>query len=94
MRQSAFRVGVPVFALWVCTLPAAPESGIRVAQAAQNLPPARTPRTPAAAQITPAPTTPSGEHARAQSAAQANQAAAQAPTPPQIPIRASARFKV
>jgi hypothetical protein len=93
MRQSAFRIGVSVFALWFCTLPAAPESGIRVAQAAQNLPPARTPRTPAAAQITPAPTTtPSGEHARAQSAAQANQAVAQAPT--QIPIRASARFKV
>jgi invasion protein IalB len=52
----------------------------------QNPPPARTPRTPAP-QITPAPATPSGEHARAQSAAQANQSQAAAPAPPQIPTR-------
>jgi invasion protein IalB len=58
-----------------------------VAQTAQNPPPARTPRTPAAAQITPPPATPSGEHARAQSAAQANPSQAAAPTPPQIPTR-------
>jgi invasion protein IalB len=83
MRQSAFRIGVSVFALWFCTLPAAPASLIRVAQAAQNPPGTRTPRTPAAAP------TPSGEHARAQSVTQENQsqAATPAPTPPQIPTR-------
>lgn len=83
MRQSAFRIALSVFALWFCTLPAAPASGIRVAQAAQSPPAVRTPRTLAA------PATPPGEHARAQNAAQANQgqAAAQAPTPPQIPTR-------
>jgi invasion protein IalB len=81
MRQSAFRIGGSVLALWFCTLPAAPASGIRVAQAAPNPPGARTPRTPAA--------TSSGEHARAQSVTQENQsqAAAPAPTPPQIPTR-------
>jgi invasion protein IalB len=91
MRQCVLRVGLSVFAFWFCTLPAAPAPEIRIAQAAQNPPPARTPRTPAAAQIAPAPATATspGEHARAQSAAQANpsQAAAQAPTPPQVPTR-------
>jgi invasion protein IalB len=89
MRQSAFRIGVSVVALWFCTLPAAAASGIRVAQATQNPPPARASRTPAAAPITPGPATPSGEHAPVQSAAQANQsqAATSAPTPPQVPTR-------
>jgi invasion protein IalB len=86
MSQSVFRVGLSVFALWFCTLPVLAAQGIEIAQAAPNPPPTRTPRTPAAAQIAPAP---SGEHARAQSAAQVNPspAAAQAPTPPQIPTR-------
>ena len=87
MRQSVHRVGLSVFAFWLCTLPAVPAQGLEIAQAAQNPPPARTPRTPAAAQIAPAP---SGEHARGQSAAQANpsQAAAQAPAAgPQVPTR-------
>jgi invasion protein IalB len=69
-----FRIGLSVFAFWLCILP--------VPAGAQNPPPARTPRTPA-------PATPSSEAARAQNAAHATagQAAAQTPTPPQIPTR-------
>jgi invasion protein IalB len=86
MRQSVFRIGLSVFALWFCTASVASAWGIEIAQAVQGPPPARA-RTPAATQVAPA--APSAEHARTQSAAQvnANPAAAQAPTPPQIPTR-------
>jgi invasion protein IalB len=72
MRRSVFRIGLSVFAFWLCILPAP--------VGAQNPPPARAPRTPA---------TPPAEHDRAQSAAQTNpgQAAAQTPTPAQVPTR-------
>ena len=82
MRHCAFPIGVSVFGLWFCTLPAAPASVTRVAQA-QNPPPARTPRTPAPQTAT----TPAAEHARVHSAAPANQGQAAAPTPPQVPTR-------
>jgi invasion protein IalB len=87
MRQSAFRIGLSIFAFLLSTPPLGPAQGIEIAQAAQTPPPPRTSRTPAAAQVTPA--TPPGEHARAQAAAQANtgQAPAQTPTPPQVPTR-------
>ncbi len=86
MRQSVFRIGLSVFALWFWTASVASARGIEIAQAVQSPPPART-RTPAATQVAPA--APSAEHARTQSAAQvnANPAAAQTPTPPQIPTR-------
>src|SRR5262249_32698340 len=78
MKGWMFRVGLSAFAVWFCTLPAAPTEGIRIAQAAQNPPSARAPRAPA-----------TGENTRAQqSAAQVNTGqAGQAPPPPQIPTR-------
>jgi invasion protein IalB len=89
MRQSVFRIGLSVFALWFCALPVVRAQDIEMAQAAQNPPPARTPpRTPAAAHATPAPAVHAGENVRAQSAAEANGSpAAQAPAPSQIPAR-------
>jgi invasion protein IalB len=76
MKQCAFRIGLSGFALWFCTLPAAPAEGVRLAQATQNPPSARAPRLPTTGQVTPAPAVPSGQAP-----------AAQAPTPPQIPTR-------
>jgi invasion protein IalB len=92
MKQWAFRIGLSGFAFWFCTLPAAPAEGVRLAQAAQNPPPARAPRLPTTGQSTtgqvaPAPAAPSGENSRAQIAPQANSGQAQASAPPQVPTR-------
>src|SRR3989442_976052 len=86
MKQCAFRIGLSAVALWSCTLPAAPAEGVRVAQAAQNPPPARAPRLPTTGQVTPAPAIPAGENARVQNAPQTNAGQA-APAPPQVPTR-------
>ena len=83
MKQCAFRIGLSAFAFWFCTLPAAPAEGVRLAQAAQNPPPARAPRLPTTGQVTPA--VPSGESSRAQIAPQTN--SGQAPAAPQVPTR-------
>ena len=87
MKRCAFRIGLSVFAFWLCTLPAVPAEGVRLAQATPNPPPARAPRLPTTGQVTPAPAVPSGENSRAQISPQTNLGQAQAPTPPQVPTR-------
>jgi invasion protein IalB len=79
MKQRAFRIGLSAFAFWFCTLHAAPAEGVRFAQAAPNLPPARAPRMPTTGQAT---------RPGAQDAPQTNSGqAALAPAPPQVPAR-------
>jgi invasion protein IalB len=86
MKQCVFRIGLSAFAFWSGTLPAAAAEGVRVAQAAQNPPPARAPRLPTTGQVTPAATNPAAENSRVQNAPQTNAGqAAQAPA--QVPTR-------
>jgi invasion protein IalB len=90
LRIGAFRIGLSAFAFWFCTLPAAPAEGFRLAQATQNPPPIRAPRTPTTGQVAPASAVPSGESSRAQNAPNTNSGqapAGQAPAPPQVPTR-------
>jgi len=94
MKHCVLGIVLSAYALWFYALPAASAEGIRIAQAAQNAPPVRAPRAPAAGQTVPAPAIHFGEDSRVQNAppitsAQAPATPAQtgAPAPPRMPTR-------
>jgi len=90
MKLFAFQLVLIPVALWLCTLPAAPAEGVRLAQATAppGAPPGRAPRAPGS--VMPAlPDDPRAPAASRAAAGQPSATSAQAPaaTPPPIPTR-------